>query len=333
MSVKTSPGSAAAALEAGIARGLRAVAGRLGSAGQWPSRRHERADRRDEGRHETSPFVTALGVLALAGVDDSVAEAIRRRSATHLVATMHSPGLWRYYRDLPFDLDTSSIAALALERRHPWLREGRNVPPLLAGRTEDGRFRTWLLPGRPNAGEIDVVVNANAVALLGERRETVIAVRWVADVAERRRAQESSWYYRDSLDLTLAIQRAADADVGGLRGAAHVCAVRAAARVEGDAAALSPHRLSQAIIAASWDPSACDPAALAHARARLLACQLWDGSWPAGLLYVGAEPPAPPIFWFSSQTVTTALCTRALRILSARARPDSGRLERRAPLV
>ncbi|MBD0348890.1 MAG: hypothetical protein ICV59_07040 [Thermoleophilia bacterium] len=333
MSVGTSQGSRGVALEAGIARALRFVAAQLGSGGQWPSRRHERADRTDEGRRETSPFVTALGVLALSGVDDSLAEAIRRHSRTHLVGTMQPPGLWRYYRDVPLDVDTSSIATLALERRHPWLREGRNVPQLLAARVPDGRFRLWLMPRTPIAGEIDAVVNANAVALLGKRRETMAAVRWIVEVVERREAREFSWYYRDRLDLALATQRAADAGVPSLRGAAYACAACAAARLEREAGALPPHRLSQAIIAACWDPSSRQAAELARAQDRLLACQVSDGSWPAGLLYVGAEPPDPPTLWFSSKTVTTALCARALRILSRVSRGCSRKVESRPRLV
>jgi hypothetical protein len=306
--------SSEAALESAILGGLRYVAAQLGPSGQWPSRRHARADLADEGRHEISPFVTGLGVLTLAAVDHPLAQTIRRRSRKHLAGTIQPPGLWRYFLDLPLDADTSSIAALALGPDHPWLAERRNVPPLLDARADDGRFRLWLRPGKLIPGEIDAVANANVVAVLGERPETERAVRWIGEVVEDGQVVESSWYYRDSLDLALAVQRAADAGVSSLARTARVSALNAAARIEDKPETLSTHRLAQAVVAASWEVSASASATLLRARLLLLARQRPDGSWPAGLLYVGPHPPGPPTLWWSSTAVTSSICTAALAV-------------------
>jgi hypothetical protein len=228
---------------------------------------------------------------------------------------MQPGALWRYFRDLPLDADTSSVAALALGLDHPWLAERRNVPHLLVARTRDGRFRIWLRPGKVIPGEIDAVANANVVALLGERPETERAVRWIAEVVEDGRIAESSWYYRDCLDLALAVQRAADAGVSSLSRSARLSAVNAAARIEDEPETLSTHRLGQAVVAASWGASASASATLARARSLLLARQRPDGSWPAGLLYVGPQPPDPPTYWWASTAVTTSICTAALTVV------------------
>jgi len=307
-----------AELEAAVDAGLRHVAARLGPGGQWPSRRHERADRTDAGRHEISPCVTALGVLALAGVDHPLADTIRRRSRAHLAGAMQPPGLWRYYGDFPCDVDTSALAALALG--DPWLAEGRYAAAFLGARLADGRFRIWMVPGDPVAGEPDVVANANAVAVLGQRAETETAVRWITDVVEQGRAADAAWYYRDELDLALATQRAVDAGVVALQRSASASARRAAVRLDVDAATLSPHRLAQAIVAAAWDASASVDEALAPAQALLAAQQRPDGSWAADLFSVGPQPPDPPRFWFVSEAVTTALCVRALTVAALESR-------------
>jgi len=301
-----------AELDAAVDAGLGDVAARLGRGGQWPSRRHERADRTDAGRHEISPCVTALGVLALAGVAHPLVDTIRRRSRAHLAGTMQPPGLWRYYGDFPCDVDTSALAALALG--HPFLAEGRYAPALVGARLGDGRFRIWMVPGDPVAGEPDVVANANAVAALGQRPEIDPAVRWITDVVDQGRAAEAAWYYRDELDLALAIQRAVDGGVVALRRSAQASARRAAVRLGRDAATLSPHRLAQAIVAAAWDGFASTDEALARAQALLAAQQRPDGSWPADLFSVGPRPPDPPRFWFVSEAVTTALCVGALTV-------------------
>jgi hypothetical protein len=209
-------------------------------------------------------------------------------------------------------VDTSSIAALALGSDHPWLAEHRNVPPLLAARTQDGRFRLWLRQDQVTPSELDAVANANVVAVLGEQPETAPAARWLAEVVEDGRAGESSWYYRDDLDLALAIQRAATAGVSTLDRGARVSAACAAARIEEEAESLSAHRLGQAVVAASWGTSAEASATLSRARTLLLTRQRPDGSWPGGLLYVGPKPPDPPTLWWSSVAVTTALCAAAL---------------------
>ena len=141
--------------------------------GAWHCIRFNIADP-DIPRHfERPPFVSALCALALESSDEARAKAMCAATRRYLVETIEYPGLWRYYRHLPQDLDSTTLCSLVIGT-HPWIALGRNVPRILANRDEQGRFLTWALAANepdvvsPFRIEADPVVNANVIAYLGD---------------------------------------------------------------------------------------------------------------------------------------------------------------------
>ena len=131
----------------------------------------------------------------------------------YLVDTMEYPGLWRYYRHLPQDLDSSTLCSL-VSGNHPWILLERNVPEILANRDEKGLFQTWILAHdepavvSPFRIEADPVVNANVIAYLGERAETGDALRWLEGLNTEDKLAGTSKWYPDTASIYYAITRA-----------------------------------------------------------------------------------------------------------------------------
>ena len=213
----TSAATSEALAEAGresIRRGLVFLESALDENGAWRCIRFNTADP-DIPRHfERPPFVSALCALALESCSEARAKTIYTATRGYLIDTIEYPGLWRYYRHLPQDLDSTSLCSLVLGS-HPWIFLGRNVPPILANRDEEGRFETWLLADdEPDVVsrfriEADPVVNANVIAYLGDCPETGDARRWLEFSVAGGTLEGSSKWYPDTTAIYYAIARAA----------------------------------------------------------------------------------------------------------------------------
>ena len=95
------------------AAAVTAIAARLGPRGQWPGWVYADADPTASGRLDLAAPVTALGMLALAGVPLPGVPELLARSGRHLELTVLPGGLWRYYANIPPDTDDSAMCALA----------------------------------------------------------------------------------------------------------------------------------------------------------------------------------------------------------------------------
>ena len=196
-----------------IRRGLVFLESTINEQGAWHCIRFNIA-RPDIPRHfERPPFVSALCVLALEGCDEARARAMCAAARAYLVDTMEYPGLWRYYRHLPQDLDSTSLCSLAIGP-HPWILLGRNVPRMLANRDGEGRFMTWVLAeDQPDVVstfriEADPVVNANVIAYLGDHADTRGAQRWLESLVAEGSLEGSSKWYPDTVTIYYATTRA-----------------------------------------------------------------------------------------------------------------------------
>ena len=213
---RSSPVAPEALAQAGresIRRGLAFVESTLDENGAWHCIRFN-VGNPDVPRHFERPaFVSALCALALERCAEERARAMRARTAAYLVDTMEYPGLWRYYRHLPLDLDSTTLGSLVIGN-HPWMVLGRNVARILANRDAEGRFMTWLLGGdEPDVAslfriEADPVVNANVIAWLGDRPETRDAQAWLQSLITEDRLEGTSKWYPDSASIHYAITRA-----------------------------------------------------------------------------------------------------------------------------
>ncbi|MDE2913786.1 MAG: hypothetical protein OXL68_12785 [Paracoccaceae bacterium] len=196
-----------------IRRGLNFLESTVDENGAWHCIRFSTADPNIPRHFERPPFVSALCALALENSNEVRAKALCAATRVYLADTIEYPGLWRYYRHLPQDLDSSTLCSLVIET-HPWVLLGRNVPKILANRDEEGRFMTWVLEdGEPDVVssfrvEVDPVVNANVIAYLGDHPETRPAQRWLETSVSKGELVGSSKWYPDPVSIYYAIARA-----------------------------------------------------------------------------------------------------------------------------
>ena len=212
-------GSSEALAKAGresIRRGLAFLASTIDESGAWHCIRFSLADPEIPRHFERPPFISAFCTLALESCEEAEAKAICAATRKHLIDTMEYPGLWRYYRHLPQDLDSSALCSLVLaaEPSHPWMLLGRNIPQIKANRDEEGLFMTWVLAeGEPDVVsrfriEADPVVNANVIAYLGDCMETRSAQAWLEASITEGNLEGSSKWYPDTVSLYYAASRA-----------------------------------------------------------------------------------------------------------------------------
>ena len=207
------PEAPAEAARESIRRGLDFLESTIDENGAWHCIRFNVADPNIPRHFERPAFVSALCALALESCREARAKAMLARTRAYLASTIEYPGLWRYYRHLPQDLDSTSLCSLVVPT-HPWILLGRNVPRILANRDEEGRFMTWVLAeGEPDVAsrfriEADPVVNANVIAHLGDHPETKGAQRWLEALIAEGNLDGSSKWYPDTITVYYATTRA-----------------------------------------------------------------------------------------------------------------------------
>lgn len=286
------------------------IAAGLGRRGQWTGEVLSTAT--GQRTRDLAAPLTALGTLALVGVEHPVATRIVERSREHLVATAQPGGLWRYYRDIPPDTDDTAMCALALGQAHPQLREQTRTS--LAGMVRpDGRFPTWFAPGWEAV--IDPVANAHCCAVVGPGTTTRAAVAWLCEVVASGSEAEESAYYREPLDLHVAVTRAFAAGVTGLLPALELAGERARERLV-DNCGLTAYTAAQAMVVAHAAGRMNHRAS--HAGRQLLgATASLDAAgvgWPGETLFRARNRPDPGIRCYQSAAVVSALCVRALTL-------------------
>ena len=304
-----------------IRRGLDFLESTIDENGAWHCIRFNTADP-DIPRHfEKPPFVSALCVLALESCDEAQAKAMCAATRSYLVDTIEHPGLWRYYRHLPQDLDSTTLCSLVIGT-HPWILLGRNVPQILANRDEEGRFMTWVLAeDEPDVVsrfrlEADPVVNANVIAYLGNRPETRNAQRWLeASVADGSIEGSSKWY-PDTVAIYYAITRALIRAQPALSRLRPVLADRILGLRDEKGEFGNNLQTAQAV-SALYNIGSLESIDAEREAERFISSQREDGSWPE-LLAFGDQS----LKWgtvgqigHGSEAVTSAFCIEALERL------------------
>ena len=307
-----------------IRRGLEFVQSTIDERGAWHCIRFNVADPKVPRHYERPAFISALCALALEACDEPEARALCARARAYVADTMEHPGLWRYYRHLPTDLDSTSLCSLLLASApsHPWIALGRNVATLLANRDEQGRFTTWVLAqGEPDVVsqlriEADPVVNANLVAYLGDRPETRDASAWLqAMIAEDKLGSASKWY-PDEVTAHYAIARAVCRTQPALDHLRPLLLDRILA-LRDDAGAFGNVLQTAQAVSALHGVGGLDRIDAQRIAADLIGSQRTDGSWPE-LLAFGDQALKWGVvgqFGHGSESVTSAFCIEALERL------------------
>ena len=304
-----------------IRRGLDFLETTIDENGAWHCIRFNTADP-DIPRHFERPaFVSAFCVLALENCGEAQAKAMCAAAKAYLAETVEFPGLWRYYRHLPQDLDSTALCSLVIGT-HPWILLGRNVPHILANRDEEGRFLTWMLAkDEPDVVskfriEADPVVNANVIAYLGDCPETGDAQRWLeALVVEGGLAGSSKWY-PDTIAIYYAIARAAIRIRPALDRLRPILADRILDLRDEKEGFGNVLQTAQAV-SALHNAGGLEKTGAKDLLERILGSQREDGSWPELLAFGDQE-----LKWgafgqigHGSEAVTGAFCIEALECL------------------
>ena len=316
-----SSGALAGAGRESIRRGLDFLESSIDENGAWHCIRFNTADP-DIPRHfERPPFISAFCVLALESCGEPKARAIRAAARAYLADTMEYPGLWRYYRHLPQDLDSSTLCSLVIGN-HPWMLLERNVPAILANRDEQGRFQTWILADdEPDVVpvfriEADPVVNANVIAYLGDRPETREARRWLEGLIIEGNLDGTSKWYPDTISIYYAITRALTRLPPALERLRPALAERILGLRDGNGEFGNILHTAQAV-SALYNIGSLQSIHAQRQAEKFLVSQREDGSWPELLAFGDQE-----LKWgvvgqvgHGSESVTSAFCIEALERL------------------
>ena len=317
-SAAASPGALAGEGRESIRRGLAFLETTIDIRGAWHCIRFNIADPAIPRHFERPPFISALCALALESCTEERARSICSATGRYLVNSMEHPGLWRYYRHLPADLDSTSLCSLALSG-HPWIALGRNVPHMLANRDDDGLFQTWLLAeDEPDVAsdfriEADPVVNANVIACLGCHPATREARRWLENEVVEDRLENASKWYPDTVTAYYAIGRAMVRAAPALERLRPLLVERVLALCDGEGGCGNLLQTSQAITALHTI-GALESVDVTRQVERFVDAQRDDGSWPEYLAFGDQSLRWGVIgqIGHGSESVTSAFCIEAL---------------------
>ena len=317
------PAALAKAARRSIERGLGFLESAVDDNGAWHCIRFNVADPNVPRHFERPAFISALCVLALQRCRDRRAVALCERSRAYIAETMEYPGLWRYYRHLPPDLDSTALCSLVIDA-HPWIALGRNISPILANRDQDGLFQTWIrAQGEPDVVppfriEADPVVNANVIAYVGHHAETSKVQAWLEAMIAEDKLEGASKWYPDKVAAYYATSRAMVRTGQALGPLRPVLLDRVLALGDGDGVF---GNVLQTALAVSTLHNIGRLAAIDVKRqaAGIMDAQHEDGSWPELLAFGDQSLKWGVIgqFGHGGEAVTSAFCIEALERLLA----------------
>ena len=314
-------GAFAEACRVSIRRGLDFLESTIDENGAWHCIRFNTADPNVPRHFERPPFISAFCVLALESCDEPKAKALCAATRAYLADTMEYPGLWRYYRHLPQDLDSSTLCSLVIGN-HPWILLERNVPEILANRDEKGLFQTWILADdEPDVVsvfriEADPVVNANVIAYLGDRPETGEALQWLEGLIIEGKLDGTSKWYPDLASIYYAITRALLRVPSALDRLRPVLTERILGLRDGKGEFGNILQTAQGV-SALYNIGSLQSIDAQQQAERFVNWQREDGSWPELLAFGDQELKWGPVgqIGHGSESVTTAFCIEALERL------------------
>jgi hypothetical protein len=312
--------------------------------GEFPTYKARDVALSEEPTFDATPFATAYVLHSLSYADDPAVNALTGPALDFLEAEMEPHGVWRYWTSthpqhdvIPPDLDDTCCAAAVLRRF------GRPAPDndelLLANRDRRGLFYTWIVPrpavtrsrgwwgvalrnaplthGRLNfwrlteawPWDVDGVVNANVLLLLGDRPEATPVVAHLATALEDGRAASCDKWHRNECAFLYAVSRAYASGVTALEAMREPLAAHAEKALEGE---LAPAEVALAACTL-LNLGRCGDA-LDRAAERLAASQAETGAWPGFALYWGGPKR---VYGWGSEALTTGLAIEALARVSA----------------
>lgn len=295
----------------------------------------------DTSAYDPSLFTTMHVATSLLRVGSPEARAMAQRAGDFLLTQMLPGGLWRFWSDdhpgsigMPADIDDTACITHLLHSLG--FKVPHNSRLLRANRDPKGFFYTWILPRsqhfkqfqglrlawrtfqarRPTAAffslgpeppsrrGVDAVVNANALLVCRDPRDTPAIVDWLERLVREGRAATADQFYQSELSLFYALIRGAEAGVDSLR---PLLPLLRAALEKSKPTTFVALEAAQALCVAC---AVGAPTEFASQLASiLLDAQQADGSWPARVhSYDGYSRSRA---WGSAE-LTTGFCLEAL---------------------
>lgn len=292
------PEFSGAELGGAIRRAVDGLWGAQGAGGEFPTYWSKSVDMSDP-TYVESPFISGMIFLALSGLRDSRAAALRRRVVAYLLTRRRADGFFAFLNE-GIDCDLDDICLLnwvvqTVDRRDSHYRALAEKVSRLPRR--EGLYETWVRGGGDRANDIDPCVSVNVLRFLArngvECGETLAALRRALRGGEYTRG---TLYYESGYALPyLAFTLAPDLR-GALLGAGRPPWLGRAGGLSVIDKALRLFILSSC----REERAECDGLA-----GELLGSELEGGGWPGWAAFRAFN------FWGSPQ-LTTALVVQAL---------------------
>jgi len=332
------------AMSQSIEKGIEFLLSSQHSDGYMPSFMADDRDLRINRSEDRSVFISQHVMASLLRVENDKAKQIVQQILKFLLSDCWYGGLWKFWTKdhagryaIPLDTDDTACVAHLIEQMHlPVSSLTRRI--LLGNRDKNGLFRTWILPrfshlfqprhwlilarmrahplqlhaffsaGGANAGDVDAVVNANAVLLFGENADTREAINWIHAIVLNGEEASFDRFYQSRLALYYALLRCWKNGCKAFD-SLHELIVQRIQECLNDTDGSNQNALEVAlsvIILCAWAPDAEE---LEDSIQFLLQSQQDDGHWPARVLFYGNSECT--ICWGSEQ-LTTGFCVEAL---------------------
>lgn len=285
----------------------------------------------------------ANSLLPLAG--HPLTEEMLTRATGFLQYQMMPGGVWNYftswhplYKLLPPDADTTACASSFLRARQVPYPAADSEALLMAHRNTRGLFYTWFTlrlrrtlrrsywrtalrelknpiatyffwrHQNCSRNDLDSVVNANVLYLLGPTEDTRPAVAYLIQLIADKQEEESDNWYHSPLNLYYALARCYFAGVTELAPArpAIISRIEAATQPSGQ---IGESVLESALAACALLYWGCSPAEVAPVIHFLLAQQRPTGDWPRSAYFYSGRNAT--VGW-GSEEFTTGFCLEAL---------------------
>ncbi|MBL8679955.1 MAG: hypothetical protein JNK05_12350 [Myxococcales bacterium] len=281
--------------------------------GEWPTTIASRMDMGGVTAPDTNYFTTPQVLWSLRALRSEFGQALER--GARFVEAGARRGAWPFWtpkvrRPVDPDVDTTACAAAALVAVDRDFDAAPAIAACLAMRDDDQRFLTWIRD-RSRANDVDAVVNANALWLLGDHPAAEPVVDWLLALIAARAEAAALLYYDRPLTVLHATSRALVAGCAALERGRGVMLERLETLATEETAFGDALDNAYALVVANNLGEGRSRLA-ARARDALWRQQRADGLWPGVSAWNGPEHPAPRMLWWGAEAWTTAVAIEGL---------------------
>ena len=330
-------------LQDSINKGLEFLYSNQLQSGEFISYRSTDPEMVENCEFDSSPFPTALICYCLGFSEEIISRKMIENSIQFLQSEMETNGIWRYWtkqhqyhKNIPPDLDDIACVSSVLKQHH--ITFPNNEKMLLANRSNQGLFYTWIVPrlrfpknlshwkvamreglkpfslyyfwklneSQPN--DIDGVVNANVLNYLGERKETESVIKYLMDIVINDKEESCDKWHLSKYNFYYFLSKNYYAGIQSLSPVKEICIQKILADVN-DNGIIGKNILETALAVCSLLNFGCDSEIIQKGINSILHEQTKNGNWKIFPFYYGG--PKKYLGW-GSEEITAAFCLEAI---------------------